>query len=207
MSLVHAYHKVIKLRQHIRKGSAERFLKLVEIELHIRLTVEYLSDIKNEELYLGGLFYTQRHLLKFHGICIVILAVINFRLSHFRFKPLEDILRMIRIGFLAELVINRTAGGEDEEMLISLCFVQVIDARSHKTCFPNAGGHCIAERRKVKFRLNPALLFTVFRCGFLNSFLAGFLVITMRTDGVEVGERFLLRSSQTHRVLDFFHYV
>ena len=50
MRLVHADYEIVKLRQHISKGSAQRFLELMEIELRVRLAVKDFSDVENEKL-------------------------------------------------------------------------------------------------------------------------------------------------------------
>ena len=73
----------------------------------------------------------KRHLFKLHRIGIIILAVIYLRSAHFRFKSLEDILRMVRIGLFTQLVINRVSGRKNKEVLISLRFIQIIDAGTH----------------------------------------------------------------------------
>ena len=145
MSLVHTDNKIIKLRQNISKRSSQRFLEFMEVELCIRFAVKDFSDVENEKLNIGCLLNDQSHLIKFYRICIIVFPVIYLRSAHFGFKTLEDILRMVRIGFLAELVINGVAWCQDKEMLVSLRFVQIIDAGTHQTGLSNTCCHCIAK--------------------------------------------------------------
>jgi hypothetical protein len=44
--LIHADNKIVKLRQYISKGSPQRFLKLMEIELRVGLAVKDFSDVE-----------------------------------------------------------------------------------------------------------------------------------------------------------------
>ena len=145
MRLIHADNEIIELCQHISERRTESFLKLMEVELRVSLAVEYFSDIEDEKLNLRGLLDTERHLLKLHGIGIVVFAVIHLRPAHFRFKPFEDILRMVRIGLLAQLVIDRVPGRKNEEVLVALRFVQIIDACSHQTGLSDTCRHSIAK--------------------------------------------------------------
>ena len=145
MRLIHADDEVIELRQYISERCAQCFLKLMEVELRVSLAVEDFSNIEDEKLNFRGLLDTERHLLKLHGIGIVIFAVIHLRSAHFRFKPFEDVLRMIRIGLLAQLIINCISGCKNEEVLIALRFVQMVDASTHQTSFSDAGGHSKAK--------------------------------------------------------------
>ena len=93
---------------------------------------------------------------------------------------------MIRIGLLAQLIINCISGRKNEEVLIALRFIQVIDTGAHQTGLSDTGSHSIAERREIKLGFDFALLLAVFRCGCLDNIFAVFLVITMRADGIEV---------------------
>ena len=50
--LVHADDEVVELCQHVRKGSTERLLKFVEVELCVGIAVENFSDVEDEKLNL-----------------------------------------------------------------------------------------------------------------------------------------------------------
>ena len=50
MSLIHADDKIIKLCENIGKGSSKRLFEFVEVELRVRLAVEDLPDVENENL-------------------------------------------------------------------------------------------------------------------------------------------------------------
>ena len=52
MRFVHADYEIVKLRQDVRKGSTQRFLELMEVELCVRLAVEDFTDVKDEKLNL-----------------------------------------------------------------------------------------------------------------------------------------------------------
>ena len=186
MRLIHADNEIIKLRQYISKGSTQRFLELMEIELRVGLAVKDFSDVEYEKLNIRSLFNNQSHLVILYRVCIIILAIVNLRSAHFRLKSLEDILRMVRIGFLAQFFIDGVSGRKNEEVLITLRFVQIIDACSHQTSLSDTRGHSIAEGRELESCLDLALLLAVLRCGRLNNILTVLFIITMRTDGIEV---------------------
>ena len=179
MRLIHADNQIIKLRQHIGKRRAECLFELMEIELRVRLAVEDFSNVKDEKLNLRGLLNTERHLLKLHGVGIIVFSIVNLRLTHFCLKSFEDILRMVRIGLLAQLVINRISWCKDEEVLIALRLIKIIDAGTHQTCFSDTCSHSIAEGREVKSRFHRALFFAVFRCSCLDRFLIVLPVVTV----------------------------
>ena len=82
MRLIHTDNEVVKLRQHISKGSAQRFLELMEVELRVSLAVEYFSDIENEKLNIRSLFNNRviwsYFMDRYHNFTIV-----NLRSTHF----------------------------------------------------------------------------------------------------------------------------
>ena len=55
MSLVHTDDEVIKLSKDIGKGSSQRFLEFMEVELGIRLAVKNLANVEDEQLYFRSL--------------------------------------------------------------------------------------------------------------------------------------------------------
>ena len=209
MRLVHADHQVIEAGQYGGKGHAQRFLELMEIKLGVRLAVEYFPDVEDEQLDLGRFFKRQRGLLIVHRVGIVIFAIINLREAHFRFQPLEDILGVSGVGLLAQLVIDGAAGCQDEEVSVALRLVQVIDARAHQAGLADAGGHGKAEGREVKLGVyfDGALLFAVFGSGSLYGGRAVPLIIAVGADGVQIGQRFFLRTAQAHGIADSAHNV
>ena len=83
MRFIHANNKVVKLCQYIGKGGTQRFLKLMEIELRVRLAVEDFPDVENEKLNIRSLFNNQSHLVILYGISIIILTIVNLRSAHF----------------------------------------------------------------------------------------------------------------------------
>ena len=110
---------------------------------------------------------------------------------------------MRRVGFIAQLVIDGVSRCEDEEMLVSLCLIQIVDAGSHQARLADAGCHVVAERREVKLRPDLPVVLAVFRCRRLNGFLVIALVVAVGADGVKIGQSLFLRLSQAHRVFDF----
>ena len=92
--LVHADHKVVELRKNVSEGCAERLLELVEVELRVRLAVEYLPDVEDEELNLRRMVDEQGALLVLHRILVVVLAVPDPRPAHLGLESLEDVLRV-----------------------------------------------------------------------------------------------------------------
>ena len=83
MCLIHTDDEVIELRQYISERGPQSFLKLMEVELRVRLAVKDFSNIEDEKLNFRGLLDTERHLLKLHGIGIIILTIVNLRSTHF----------------------------------------------------------------------------------------------------------------------------
>ena len=177
------------------------------IELRVCFAIKDFPDVENEKLNIRSLLNNQSHLVILYGISIIIFTIVNLRSSHLRLKTFEDILRMVRIGFLAQFFIDGVSGCKNEEVLIALRLVQVIDACSHQTGLSDTRGHSITEGRELKPGFNLALFLAVFRCGCLNNILAVLLIITMRTDGIEVRESLFLWSSQTHCVFDLVYYL
>ena len=194
MRLIHADNEIVKLCQYIGKGSTQRFLEFMEIELRVRLAVKDFPNVENEKLNIRSLFNNQSHLVILYGIGIIILTIVNLRPTHFCLKSFEDILRMVWIGLLAQLFVDGVSGRKNEEVFVSLRFVQIIDACSHQTGLSDTRGHSITEGRELKPGFDLALFLAVLRCGCLNNILAVLLIITMRTDGIEVRESLLLWS-------------
>ena len=119
MSLVHTDDEVIKLSKDIGKGSSQRFLEFMEVELGIRLAVKNLANVEDEQLYFRSLLNKERLLVILYRIGIIVLSIVDLRFAHFGFKPFEDILRMIWIRFLAKLVVNGVSGCQNKEVLVS----------------------------------------------------------------------------------------
>ena len=123
----------------------------MKIELCISFAIENLSDIENKELNIKSVFNEHCHLFKPYGIAIIVFTVVNLWLAHFCFKPLEDILRVIRICLFTELIIYGATWSKNEEMLITLGFIEIINACTHKACLSDTSCHSIGERRKIEF--------------------------------------------------------
>lgn len=142
-------------------------------------------------------------LLVLYRVLVVVLAVPDTRSAHLSLESLEDVLRVRRIGFLAQLVVDGVSGREDEEVLVSLRLIQIVDAGSHQARLADAGGHGVAEGREVELRFDLPVVLAVFGRDGVYGFLVVALVVAVCADGVEIRESFLLRRSQAHGVFDF----
>ena len=188
MGLIHADNQIIKLRQNIGKRHTEFLMILVELKLGIRFAVENLANVEDEQLDFRCLLQLYFALDISRWIESVIFAIKHLRSAHLSFQSLKDILGVAGVGLLTEFFINGIARGQNEEMLISLCLIQVVDTCTHQTGFTNTCCHMVAEGRKIKFLCNRNLLrtFAVLACDRLDFCLGISLVICLFGDRIKI---------------------
>ena len=180
-------------------------MEFVELKLCVCFAVKDFSNIENKKLDLRSLLKLDFALHIPRRVRGIVFTIKYLGTTHFRFQALENVLWMTGVGLLAQFLIDRVAGRQNEKMLVPLRLIQVIDAGSHQSGFTNAGSHMIAERRKIKFigNLDLILILTILTGNCFDSSFICFAIIAVFGNSSKIRQSLFLGSTKAHGITDF----